>query len=85
MGLVLYRLIPPIVRLAQTGFVILTWEAGPDHPNAEVVVKINSSPDIPVVKQAKSGLQITVERGRTYAYFLKDTGKNLSTVGFIVP
>jgi hypothetical protein len=84
---------PPFVVASQvikpspfhpTGFVILTWDAGPDHPNAEVVVKINNSPDIPVLKQAKGSLQLPVERGRSYAYLLTDAGKTLSTVGFVV-
>ncbi|HEV7700997.1 MAG TPA: hypothetical protein VGO43_12260 [Pyrinomonadaceae bacterium] len=63
------------------GFVVLTWDAGPDHPNAQVWVKINGSPKILVLKQPKGGLQQTVERGRTYEYILAEkTGKTLSTV-----
>jgi hypothetical protein len=63
------------------GFVILTWDAGVDHPNAQVWVKINGAPKIPVLKQPKGGLQQTVERGRTYEYLLTDkAGKTLASV-----
>lgn len=66
------------------GFVVLTWDAGTDHPNAEVVFSLNNSPKIPLVKQAKGGRQINVERGRLYTYFLTDGGKTLSTASFVV-
>jgi len=63
------------------GFVILTWDAGPDHPNAQVWVKINGSPKIPVLKQPKGGLQQNVQRGGTYEYLLTDkAGKTLASV-----
>jgi hypothetical protein len=67
-----------------TGFVILTWDAGPDHPNADVWVKYNGSRDrILVMKQPKAGMQVAVQRGQTYSYFLMDGRIVLATATFV--
>lgn len=66
-----------------TGTVVLTWDGGPDHPYAEVWVKVNNGDDTFVVEQGKGVRQVTVERGRFYTYILTDAGKTLSTVSFI--
>jgi len=64
------------------GFVILTWDAGPEHPFAEVWFKINGSDDNFLVEGGKGGRQVPVERGRFYVYTLTDAGKTLATVSF---
>jgi hypothetical protein len=65
-----------------TGFVVLTWDSGPDHPDAEVLLK---TPDgaATVAKQVKGGLQLTVVRGMTYEYILTDAGKILAGASFV--
>ena len=66
----------------QTGFVILTWDAGPDHPNAELWLKTPGGA-YAVAKQPKAGLQVTVERGRQFEYMLTESGKILAGVTFV--
>jgi hypothetical protein len=66
-----------------TGFVVLTWDAGPDHPNAEVWFKVNNSGQALFIKQPKGGQQLPVERGRYYEYILTDGGKTLNTAVFV--
>jgi hypothetical protein len=82
---------PPFVLASQaifptpyvpTGFVILTWDGGPDHPNAELWFKAGNG-QAPFLKLAKGGHQLPVERGRLYEYVLMDAGKTLSTVRFV--
>jgi hypothetical protein len=62
------------------GFVVLQWDAGPDHPYAEVWFKVNGGEQVFMVEQGKGGRQVTVERGRVYEYILTDAGKTLATV-----
>lgn len=67
-----------------TGFVVLTWDAGADHPNADVWVKYGNSRDrIPVMKQPKGGLQTVVQRGQMYTYVLMDDRIVLATATFV--
>ena len=66
-----------------TGFVILAWDAGPDHPYAEVWFKINNGDEVSLVEQGKGSRQIPVERGKLYQYILTDAGKTLATVSFL--
>ena len=61
-----------------TGFVVLTWDGGPDHPYADVWVKVNGGKESFVVEQGKA----PAERGKIYVYILTDAGKTLSTVSF---
>ena len=68
-----------------TVFVVITWDAGPDHPYAEVWFKVNNGEGTFLVEQGKGGRQIAVERGKLYEYILTDAGKTLSTVTFAVP
>lgn len=65
---------------AFTGFVILTWDGGPDHPYAEVWVKTNNGVETFVVEQGKGARQIPVQRGEWYEYILTDSGTTLATV-----
>lgn len=62
------------------GFVILSWDAGKDHPYAEVWYRINNSDEIFLVEQGKGSQQMPVERGKYYTYILTDSGKTLATV-----
>ncbi|CAN5149999.1 hypothetical protein BH20ACI2_BH20ACI2_22820 [soil metagenome] len=84
-------IIHPSVPLASVYF---EWDSGPGHPNAEVWVSINNSPEIPafnalqngVFKLAKAGPgEVKLQRGRVYKFVLKDAGKILSTVVVPVP
>lgn len=58
----------------------LSWDAGPDHPYAEVWVKVGDDEEIFVVEQRKGKREITVEAGKTFLYILTDAGKQLATV-----
>lgn len=68
-----------------TGFVILTWDGGPDHPYAEVWVKVGEGDETFVVEQGKGERRVIVERNKTYLYILTDAGKTLSTARVNVP
>ena len=83
-GIVASQVVFPIPFQA-TGFVVLTWDGGPDHPYAEVWVRVNDGDETFVVEQGKGGRQVQVERGRRYLYILTDAGNTLSTVSFYVP
>lgn len=65
---------------AYTGFVVLTWDAGPDHPYAEVWYKINNGEDTFLVEQGKGSRQFPVERGKYYTFILTDSGTALATI-----
>lgn len=65
---------------AFTTFAAVQWDAGPDHPYAEVWLKVNNGDATFLVEQGKGGRQITVERGKVYEYILTDAGKTLATV-----
>ncbi len=65
------------------GFVVLQWDAGPDHPNAELWVKYNNSRErVLFVKQPKGGQQVQVQRGTVYTYVLMDGRNVLATTTF---
>ena len=67
-----------------TGFVVLTWDAGPAHPDADVWVKYNGSRDrVLVMKQPKAGMQVVVQRGQMYTYVLMDGRNVLATATFV--
>lgn len=57
----------------QTGFLVLTWDAGPDHPSADVWVTYdNNRQRVLLMKQPKGGLQVQVQFGRMYSFVLMD-------------
>lgn len=58
----------------------LSWDAGPDHPYAEVWVKVDDGEETFVVEQRKGKREITVENGKSYLYILTDSGKRLAAV-----
>ncbi|CAN5305081.1 hypothetical protein BH20ACI2_BH20ACI2_21820 [soil metagenome] len=62
------------------GIVILQWDAGPEHPYAEVWVKVDGGEETFVLEKGKGGLQAAVVKGRAYTYLLMDAGKTLATV-----
>lgn len=62
------------------GKTTLTWDAGEDHPNAEVWVKVDDQDETKVVAQGKGTLQVAVVPFKTYVYTLKDAGKTLASV-----
>ena len=65
-----------------TGFVVLTWDAGPDHPNADVWVKYGRD-RVLLMKQPKAGMQVVVQRGQMYTYVLMDGRNVLATATFV--
>ncbi len=65
------------------GFVILTWDAGPDHPYAEIWFKVNNGEETFLVELGKGSRQMPVERGKYYTYILTDAGKTLATVSVL--
>jgi hypothetical protein len=72
------------VPLNPVGYVVLTWDAGPDHPNAEVWVRYNNSRDrVLLIKQPKGGQQIQVQRGQMYGYVLMDGRSVLATANVV--
>ena len=70
----------PTVPAGKTeGTATLTWNGGPDHPNAEVWVKIDDEDEKLVVKQAKGSQQVQVKPNKIYLYILKDSGQQLDS------
>lgn len=68
---------------ASMGFVVLTWDGGPDHPYAEVWYKVNNGDDTFLVEQRKGSRQVPVERGKYYTYILTDDGVTLATINVV--
>lgn len=67
-----------------TGLAPLQWDAGADHPNAEVWVYIGDSRERTIVaKQSKGGQQIQVIRGVMYRYALID-GRNVLATAVVL-
>ena len=81
-GIVASQVVFPYVG-APSGFAVLTWDGGPDHPYAEVWVKVNGGDETKIVEQGKGGRQVIGELGKTYLYILTDDGKTLATVGVV--
>lgn len=81
-GIVTSQIIWPFLN-APTGFVVLTWDAGADHPYAEVWSKVNGGQEQFLVELGKGQRQVPVERYKQYTYTLTDAGKTLATVSFV--
>ena len=62
------------------GKTTLIWDGGPDHPYAEIWVKVNGQDETKVLEKGKGTLEVTVEPNKTYLYILTDAGKTLATV-----
>jgi hypothetical protein len=65
------------------GLVVLQWDAGPDHPYAEVWFKVNNGEEVRLLEKGKGAYQVTVQRGWYYEYILTDDGTTLATVTFV--
>jgi hypothetical protein len=70
-------ILPTGIGVGQT---TLAWDAGPDHPYAEVWVKIDGQDATKVLERGKGTLPVVVEPGKTYLYILTDAGTTLATV-----
>jgi hypothetical protein len=69
----------PIPAGKSQGTVTLTWDGGPDHPYAEVWVKVGGEEEEKfIVEQGKGTRRATVERGKTYSFILTDSGQQLA-------
>jgi hypothetical protein len=60
------------------GRTTLTWDAGPDHPDAEVWMKDMQGEERLVVRQGKGTRSVTVELGKNYQIILTDAGQQLA-------
>jgi hypothetical protein len=58
----------------------LIWDAGNDHPAAEVWVKVNGHEKKLFAQANKGRREVTVQPGKNYLYILTDSGQNLATV-----
>lgn len=83
-GIVVSQVLYPFVGSPQ-GTLVLTWDGGPDHPYAEVWVKVNNGEDTFLIEKGKGFMSVPVERHKSYVFILTDGGKTLSTVSFVVP
>ena len=70
-------ILPAGIGIGQT---TLAWDAGPDHPYAEVWVKVDGQDATKILERGKGTLPVVVEPGRTYLYILTDAGTTLATV-----
>jgi hypothetical protein len=59
----------------------LTWDAGPDHPDAEVWIRESGGEETLVVQQGKGTRNVTVEN-KVYRVMLKDAGQELAVTAF---
>jgi hypothetical protein len=62
------------------GTVTLTWDGGPDHPDAEVWMKAQTQggEETLVVQQGKGTRTMSLQGGINYAFALKDAGEVLA-------
>jgi hypothetical protein len=65
------------------GPVTLTWDAGPDHPDAEVWMKDTKGQEALVAKLGKGTRRVSVERGTNYQIILTDAGEQLARTAVI--
>jgi hypothetical protein len=59
---------------------LIRWDGGPDHPYAELWVKVDDQDEKFVIEQGKGSRQMVVAPGKTYLYILTDSGTRLATV-----
>lgn len=61
------------------GTVTLTWDGGPDHPDARPWLKAGGSgEEVMVADQAKGTRPVRVERDKNHLFILKDSGQQLA-------
>lgn len=78
------KVIYPDIRVPM-GFVILQWDAGPDHQYAEIWFKVSNGDETFLVEQGKGSRQMPAERGKQYTYILTDANVKLGSVTFVAP
>ncbi len=74
---------PPVVKLQpleQVAKTTLVWDAGPDHPYAEIWLSVDGADETFVMEKGKGSLEVTLQPGLLYIYVLTDSGKRLATV-----
>jgi len=77
---------PTVVTIPEgdsRGPVMLTWDAGPDHPDAEVWMKDTKGQETLVAKLGKGTRRASVERGTNYQIILTDAGEQLARTAVI--
>jgi hypothetical protein len=62
------------------GTTTLTWDAGKNHPNAEVRVQVEDRDERLLEKSQKGTRQVRVKAGKSYLYTLVDSGEQLDSV-----
>jgi hypothetical protein len=63
-----------------TGLTTLTWDAGKDHPYAEVWVSIDGQDEHKIIELGKGTIQQPIVVGKAYLFILTDNGTTLATV-----
>lgn len=74
---------PNPVVLAQgqtTGTTTLTWDGGPQHPYAEVWVKVDGNDETFIVESGKGKRDVPIELGKSYLFKLSDANELLASV-----
>lgn len=63
-----------------TGQTTLVWDAGKDHPYAEVWFKVDGQIEKKILEKGAGTLPYPIAVGSTYVFILTDAGKTLATV-----
>jgi hypothetical protein len=72
---------PVFLSKGQThGTTTLTWEAGNEHPYAEIWVKVDGADETFVVESGKGTRAVYIERGKTYIFKLSDGNELIASV-----
>jgi hypothetical protein len=77
------KAVPQLVSIPdgkEEGFSRLVWSAGNQHPNAQLMVKVDGGDEEVADPQSKGSRNVRVEAGRTYLYMVVDAGKRLAAV-----
>lgn len=73
-----------VIPAAQTrARTTLTWDSGPDHPNAEVWMEDMRGEERLVAREANGTRSVTVELGKMYKVILKDEGEQLARAAIL--
>lgn len=81
-GIVASQVIWPFLN-APTGFVVLTWDAGADRPDATLHFKVGEGTETLLAGKSKGSIQLPVERYRLYTYVLRGGDKKLAEAAFV--
>jgi hypothetical protein len=69
-----------VVNTTSPGTRLVIWDAGPEHPYAEVWVQIKNADPTFLVEQNKGMREVRVAPGLRYTYILTDNGKELARI-----